>query len=308
MKRLEEFRIYYNHTIHPELMRMERLRLRLIGLFAFSAVLFFGVFILHFILKILPLTLLLMVMLGFFMAWLVIRIQKFRRTFKPNVISLVLDFIDDGLNLGTMYYDAKRKIERGKFLGSGIFFTPANIYEGEDYITGKVGQMEFELCELDVKEISQVRNAVETVFQGFFLHAVFPENLEGIIVAWPRHQRQYFTRAMKNFTGLGGKNVDHEILNKGFKEAYITYASADTHVVGIMPETMQEAIMEFKAKAKADVYLSFINKDLYLGMWEEKDMLEPTIFKSNLSFELIKEFFDTILMLLKVVEDFDRTH
>ena len=38
MRRIDEFRLFYNHTIQPELVRMERVRKRLLFLLTISAV------------------------------------------------------------------------------------------------------------------------------------------------------------------------------------------------------------------------------------------------------------------------------
>ena len=326
MKRLEEFRIFYNHTIHPELVRLERRRMNLLILIAVSVVALIGVFILELYIGILALTLTLMIPITFFIGYLIYRVRRFILTFKPNVMELILDFIDDGLNFGTLKYEAKRSISKKDFLLSHLFHTKANHYQGEDFIAGKVGEMEFEMCELDVQETTPVATGLIPVFRGVFTHAVFSETLEGVVVVWPRKYRQRMVASIKYATSIGAENVDHEILHEKFREEFITYATPDTHVVGLLPITMQEAIINYleefeeRERKKAqesgldpktvkprDVFLSIINKNVYLAFSEEKDLLEPHILKSNLSFELVREFFDDIHFLLRIIEDFDQT-
>ena len=308
MKRLEEFRIFYNRTIHPELMRLERRRLRLFRLLFFSALLLTGLLFFEFYLDILVVTLVLMIPIGAYIGFLLYRIRQFVLTFKPHVMNLVLDFIDDGLNRGTLYYDAKKFIPKQRFMASRIFVTPAQYYEGEDHISGKVGEMPFELCELDVREASPVRTRLEFVFKGVFLYAIFPEEAEGEIVIWPREYQQYHTRAIKSFTWDGGRNVDHEVLNDLFRRHFLTFATEDTHVAGILSEPMQEAIVRYLEQSNKELYLSFIHREIYVAVSEPKDMLEPYIFRSNLSFELVREYFEDINLLLQIIEDFDQNH
>ena len=63
--KLEEFRIYYNHTIHPELIRMEKKRGGLLRLF-FLSILFLVVMMgLSAFLDILTVTLFLVIPVGF---------------------------------------------------------------------------------------------------------------------------------------------------------------------------------------------------------------------------------------------------
>lgn len=308
MKRLEEFRIYYNKTIYPELMRMERRRRRLLRLLLFSLLVLTGVVVFQLYIRILVISLVLMIPVAIYMAFLLFRIREFVRTFKPNVMNLVLDFIDDGPNRGTLSYDSERSLEKERFLSSRLFVTPAPYYEGEDYISGRVGEMNFELCELDVREISPVLNRLNIIFKGVFLYALFPEETEGAIVVWPREQQQFHTRSIREFTWEGGENVDFEIMNPRFREYFLTYATEDTHVAGILTEPMQEALVQYVDQTDKDIFISFFDQEVYIAVTEEKDILEPYIFRSNLSFELVREFFEDVNLLLEIVEEFDKTH
>lgn len=311
MKRIEEFRKYYNHTIHPELMRMERRRLRLLRLLLFSTLLLFGLLLFELYLNLLALTLLLSIPVGLYMTYLFYQVQQFRLTFKPNVMNLILDFIDDGLNFDPatpLRYDAQKGMAKERFLESGIFATDAPVYHGEDYIAGKIGSMYFEMSELFVKDFSEVRPGLQHVFQGVFMHATFPEKAEGRIIVWPRRLRNQHFRAIHNFTWLDGDNADHEIMNDEFREAFITYADSETHVIATLSEPMQDALVEYRNASGKEIYLSFNDQDIYAAVTEDKDMLEPHLFRSNLSFELVREFFEDIHLLLRIAEDFDQTH
>lgn len=308
MKRLEEFRIYYNHTIHPELMRLERSRIRLFRLLIFSTILLSGLLIIEFYLNILVLTLLMMIPISLYISFLIYRIREFTQIFKPKIMNLILDFIDDGLNYGTLTYNSKGSIPRSTFLESMIFKTSAPYFNGEDYIEGKIGEMDFKLCELDVREISPVTNSLKYIFKGVFLHAIFNEETEGTIVIWPRAYRQFLTASIKEFTWKGGQNVDHEIMNDAFRETFLVYALEDTHVIGILSEPMQEAIVKYVEQTGKEIYMAFIDRNIYAGITEPRDILEPYLFRSNLSFELVREFFEDIHLALSIVEDFDQTH
>ncbi|MCB0565159.1 MAG: DUF3137 domain-containing protein [Phaeodactylibacter sp.] len=311
VKRLEQFRIYYNHTIHPELLRMERRRIRLLRLLFFSTLFMAGVLLFEFYIDILALTLLLAIPLGAYISYLLYRIQRFRMTFKPNVVSLILDFIDDGMNFDPAHplkYDPKREIGKDRFQKSRIFATKAPYYSGEDFISGRIGEMDFEMSELHVKELSPVANRLDEVFKGVFMHATFPEEAKGRVIIWPRRLRQYHTKAIKNFTWDKGQNQDKEVNNLKFKELFLTYATEETHVESILSEPMQDAIVQYCASTGKEMYMSFIDREIYAAVSEDKDILEPHLFRSNLSFELVKEFFEDINLLLRIAEDFDQTH
>jgi hypothetical protein len=308
MKRLEEFRIYYNQTIHPELLRLERRRLRLLRLLFFSSLLVIGLIAFELYIGILAITLFMMIPIGLYITYLLYRIREFVQTFKPNIMNLILDFVDDSVNYGTLKYHPKRSISKSTFLGSRIFATKAPYYRGEDFIEGTIGAMRFELCELFVQEISPVRSQLDYVFKGVFLHAHFSEEISGEVIIWPRAYRQFLTRSIKAFTWDGAENVDYEILNDRFREQFITYASPDTHVVGILSDPMQDSLVQYCDQTGKEVYISVMDQEIFAAITEPKNILEPHIFKSNLSFELVREFYEDIYIILSIIEDFDQTH
>ncbi len=132
MQRLHEFRLFYNHTIHPELLRMERKRKRLFLLLFGSIIFLIGVTILDIYVDILVVTLFFLVFIIFYISFIIYRIRQFVFTFKPNIVNLILDFIDDEINYGKMTYAPKKAIPKSTFLSSLNFATPAPIYKGED--------------------------------------------------------------------------------------------------------------------------------------------------------------------------------
>ncbi|MEL7019978.1 MAG: DUF3137 domain-containing protein [Bacteroidota bacterium] len=308
MRTLRDFRIYYNHTIHPELIRLERNRKRLLVLLVFSGFFFFIIILIELYLNILVITLLLTLGVIFYISYLVLQIRQFILTFKPNVVNLILDFIDDSLNYHKMTYEPRQFISKSDFLESNLFHTSAPVYEGEDYIEGQIGDIDFRLCELNVREYSKVRNRLNYVFRGVFLHATFTIEAPGTIMVWPRKYQQYLTPTFKNIIRSGGKNVDNQIQNSEFRSTFICYAMPRTSIPNLLSGDMQRAILDYHHRTQKDIYLSFVESQIFMGVTNPKDILEPHVFRSNVSFEMIKEFFEDISMLISIVEDFDANH
>lgn len=304
MKRLDEFRLYYNHTIHPELCRLELKRQRLLGLFALTILLLIGICFLAVYVSIPTVTFFLMIPLGFYLTYLLYSLRQFVATFKPYVVNLILDFIDDDLNFGTLSYDSKRSITKKEFKSSKIFASKASFYKGEDYISGKVGELDFEMCELKVKEFSKVRNRLNYVFRGIFMQATLKRSIRGSIIILPRKFKQYLTRSIKDFTKNNGRIVER-IQNEEFADLFMTYATRNASPHMVLNDEMQSAIVDYRKKIGKEIYVSFVNNNIYIAVTEPKDILEPYIFSSNVSFELVREFFEDIHLLISIVEDFD---
>ncbi len=307
MRRIEEFRQYYNHTIHPELVRMERKRNRLLWLLL-SAVLLSGIVLfLQFYLQVLVLSLLLLLPFGLYITYLLYRIQRFRQTFKPNVVNLILDFIDEGINYGTLHYDSKGKIEKKHFMASQIFGSPAPVYQGEDLISGKIGELDFALSELGVKELSRVRNRLNYVFRGVFLRSEIKQPNHGTLLILPRAYKQYLSRSVRKMTLQGGALVEKD-LNADFQRVFMTYITPEVVINRLLPEGIQQVLTEYRENSGKEIYVSFVKQELYLAITEPKDLLEPYIFRTNVSFQLVFEFFQDIHLLLSVVEDIDQNN
>ncbi len=308
MSRLNEFRLYYNTTIHPELMRTERLRIRLLWLLFVSLIVLVVILVFAVSLGLFLVSILLSIPVAGYLFYLLYRMRRFTQTFKPRIVGLILDFMNNTLNYQGLKYEPQEKIKKETFLESQLFATDAPYYIGEDYIHGMVGEMPFGMSELMVREYSPLTSKLQSVFEGVFLFSIFSEQTEGRVVVWPRARRQYLIRSIKEYTWMGGRNQDHEINNARFREYFLVYAMPDTHVQGILSEPMQEALVNYVEQTGKDIYISFIDRLIFAGIGEPKDLLEPSIFRTNVSFDLIREFYLDINLALKIIEDFDQTH
>jgi len=307
MKRLHDFRLFYNHTIHPELIRMERKRKRLLLLLFGSIIFLIGVTVLDVYVDILVVTLFFLVFIVFYISYILYRIRQFIITFKPKIVNLILDFIDDEINYGKMTYEPKKMILKSTFLSSLIFATAAPIYKGEDFIKGSYREMTFELCELNVREYSKVRNRSNYIFKGVFFQGNFnsrAHSKKSRVIVLPREFSQYQSRTIKELNRIGFR-IAEDIVSRHFQEIFIVMASKNANVNNILSREMQSAILNYREKTEKEIYVSFIGSKIFIAVTEPKDLLEPHVFQSNVSFELVRDFFEDLQLLLSVLEDLD---
>jgi Protein of unknown function (DUF3137) len=307
MQTLNDLRLFYNHTIHPELMRMERRRHRLLLFLGVSFLILLVIIFLQVYIKILVITLALMIPLVIYISFIFNELETFRSTFKPRVVSLLLDFIDSDVTFKTdLKYIEKGSISRETFGESRLFNTAAPDFVGEDYITGEMGELEFEMSELQVKEFSPVRNKLDDVFKGVFLHARYKHEVQpksGEILVLPRHQKPFLSKTIKAFTVKKGKAYEPQ--NAYFRDEFVVYKTEDANIKGFLSTDMQRSILKYRQKEGKDVYLSFIGSDIYIAVTQDKDLLEPILWQSNVSFDLIREFYEDITLLLSIIIDID---
>lgn len=303
----EKFRIFYNQTIQPELRRLDRYRRRLFRLILFSALLMVGVVALLYFIRVFVVAMIAVLPFGVYIAFIIQRIRKFVQEFKPRVVKLILDFIDDGPLFGDLKYDAKRKIPLETFLRSQIFGARPAVYDGEDYIEGRIGDVEFEMCELNVKEFSRVRERLDQVFRGIFVRAKFFYPPKGALLVVPVSRLPYLSEAVKEFVRNGGQNLDGFVRHDKFRQIYTVYGSRNVKIGDFLPEELMDFILAYRERT-GEIYLSLFGKNCYVGISNEKDILEPKIFQSNVSFDLVREFYDDIYVALFVVTALDVSH
>ncbi|PPK84073.1 uncharacterized protein DUF3137 [Neolewinella xylanilytica] len=306
--RLSELRLYYNTTIRPELLRLEELRRRILRGIVLSLAGIFAVIVVFLVYDLGFLILLLVVPVVFFIGSLYFRIERFRQSFKPAIMRLLLDFINELPNFRSLQYESKRPILRDRFERSGLFRPHPDSYRAEDYIRGLVGEMAFEMGEAYVQEISPASNRLQLVFSGLFVHAIFNEPTSGRLAVWPRHKLRRLKRSVDAYVGSNGRSADVEIMNAGFSEIFAVYAHPGTKVAGILTPSMQEAILAFYEREQRDLYFAVHDQDLFIGLEHGYDLLEPHFFRSNVSFQLIRKFYTDVMLILSVIQDFDQTH
>lgn len=337
------FRQFYNHTIHPELVRMDRERLRSLRLAVALVILSIGVIVFGIYVRILLVTMLLSLVLILLASYVLWRFKKFKDTFKPRVVKLVLDFMDDDLLFGELRYFPNGKISKERFLSSGIFTTTADLYEGEDYITGRIGDVRFELCELLVRETSRVRARLDDVFQGVFIHAVFNHPARGILLVFPRKDMPRLIESVRNFVAHGGICLDDKIktllqeaclrlgeleqepapsshqqqemsnlrrfirCHERFLDVFTVYGSRLVRITNLLPEELMCFLADYSRKTE-NLYISILGRHMYVAISSQKDILEPRYFRSNVNFDVVSEFYDDISAALQIVQAIDRSH
>ena len=299
------FNQYYNHTIHPELMRLERTRKRLIGLILASIIVLVLILIVEGIINEWAVTLTMMIPIGIYVYFLVRRMRRFRQQFKPRVVTLILDYLDDNPNFGELEYQPTQLIPKPIVASSGIFASSMDEFMGEDYIQGKIGEMPFGMSEIRIREFSQVRNRLNYVFSGVFMVAELSNKYKGDFRLWPREFKQYLTRALKQADKQGLKPVPGMMQAKGFNDLFLAVGKTGPLLSELITEEFQKALVQFRTRTNQPIYLAIHNSTVFIALTEKRDLLEPKIFQSNLSFDLIREFFRDIATALTLIQQLE---
>lgn len=304
-----DFRLFYNQNIHPELLHLEQRRRRLVRLLSLSVLLLAGAVALQIFVGVFVFTLFLLIPVAMWMSYLAFRVRVFFQEFKPRIVGLILDFIDNDVNFSFDRYDPKGSISKKQFLESRIF-TTADDFMGEDLIVGQVRETPFELSELRVREFSAARNRLDYVFRGVFLIGDYKRwDLHGGVLVLPDAYRKYLSRSERAFHLAGGRRVKDNLLPE-FEAFFDTYATPDIKIHEVVSEDMQRVVLKFREQfllknRQKEIYFSIIADKIYLALTQDKDLLEPSLFANNTNFETVVEFYQDIRLLLEMVLDVD---
>lgn len=299
---LTEFRKYYNHSIHPELLRSENKRRQLLGWLAVVVLFLSGLLYVQRSLDLWFLTAFLTLPVILYLFWWGTQLRKFVKGFKPGIISLLLDFIDNSLSYGDLKYEVGQRIDRSLFDESRLFLQQKAVYSGEDFISGTFGDVRFQLSELNVKGFSPVKNEMAQVFQGLFLVAWSSLSLQGRVWMIPRSQTALLGHTMKGIALAKGKPVDPKGLLAAFEAEYSVWATAAVDTAEVINEQLQRELLAYRAIWQKPVLFSMHDQKIFVAVPVAENLLEPNIFTTNVSFATISTYYQDLKGILKMAE------
>ena len=380
-QKAQAFKQFYNHSIYPELVRLDRARRRMLAFGALALLLALGTALMIWAGSDYLVSMLLLLPTALVGWGAISNYQAYAPKFKPRIVSLILDFLDDYVNYQNLRYTVEGLVDRELFERSGLFVIRSGaIYESEDSIEGEVGSVPFKVSEVRVSQPSLVSNSMYVLFHGICLHlilkeggmpdwskareerkqketvrlkagdllpassAVLPEKPETntglradeeqstapksaesklketgkFIFIIPREKHEFFWRSIQKAVSNGARDMTKWIHDKAFREHFWVYATSEVYLRKMIPEELQQLLMNYHLKTGREWYLSVREMSAgknsgredqaWLAIKREKDLLEPSVWRSVLSFDLIKEFYGDILSVMTILEAFDEVH
>lgn len=233
--------------------------------------------------------------------------SKYEKEFKSKVIPSMLRGVNE-----TLQYSPKGYISKAKFKESGIFQQSIDRYNGEDYIKGRIGETDIEFSELHAQykttstdSKGNRRTSYHTFFKGLYLIADFHKDFNGKTTVLP-------DQAEKMLGGVFGKwfqkmNFTRDDLiyleDPEFEKEFVVYGTDQIESRYILSTHMMRDILGIKQRFNCPIFLSFINSEVHLAIYWQKDILEPKFNEEITNSAEIKKFYDELAVCLQLVED-----
>jgi hypothetical protein len=312
MRSAKEFRNFYDLTLHPKLVEVDRLRKLKLKRSIYSLLSVLGLVI--------------FIVIGLSQSWLpgtfklvwigivivafiilIYRLNKgasdksFKSAFKRQAIESIVNFISQDL-----IYAPKKKIRRGLYEKSRIFLQSIDRYNGDDLIEGEIDKTLFHFSELHTRyktTNSKGQTTWHDVFKGLFFVADFNKNFDGSTVLVPNSMGGGFTFLKKIF-GLNRKEKLVELADPKFTENFTCYSTDDIMARYILTPALMHRLNGFHEKYPNNrVALSFVDGQIFVAISYPKKLFEPSLFRSVVEFSRVKSYFDDIRLVVEIVDD-----
>lgn len=319
MRRTEaEFRAFYDTVLLPELALIDRdrksVRTRVAIFWLATALAIVALFAVGDVLdrKVLSegtLTVLCAVVgIGGFGAWFALlqftrrKANAFLSRFKTVVIGGILRFIAPSL-----VYDPDACVNRDRYNRSGLFPQDWETYDGDDHVSGKLGKTSLEFSELHTMMNvagEDERKKYRTVFHGLFFVCEFSKTFLGRTYVLPdklEGRLGELGSALQRGKTRFGELVKLE--DPEFERRFAVYGSDQATARYVLSTSLMERLTAFRKKTRQDLRLAFVDSDLYVAVCCNRNLFEPRIWRTLLTFKGVHAYFEDLQLVVGIVDD-----
>ena len=230
-------------------------------------------------------------------------IKDYTKEFKDKIIAPLIKALDKNLQYSPNYH-----VGNHHFTNSKIFTSKLDKLDGNDYIKGKIDDVNIEFSDLHAQseyKDSKGNKHYQTIFQGLFIVTDFNKHFHAQTVILPDTAQSTFGDYLGNL--LQSHNMGRNELVKmdsvAFEKEFVVYSSDQIEARYILSHTLMEKLLLFKKHSKHPLSLSFVGGKVYLAIAYNKDLFEPSIFHSLLKYKIAIEYVGTLHLAISIVEE-----
>lgn len=146
------------------------------------------------------------------------------------------------------------------------------------------------------EEVMQNQVSRKKIFKGLFFRANFNKNFKGRTIVLPSD----LSSKMRVLTQ--GREAVVKLEDPEFAKLFVVYGD-QIEARFILSTNLIEKVVNFRKKAGRKVYISFAESKIYVAIEYEEDIFEPRLFKTMLKFTPMREYYESLQLMLGIVED-----
>ena len=230
--------------------------------------------------------------------------KKIERFFAKKIIPQIQqEFFPEA----TFYEDSH--ISEDDYENSGLFPQKLDRYYGNNYFQGTFGKTDVRFSKLhtEYKTESNDKTHWTTVFEGIFMVADCNKKFNGQTYISPDIGERYFGRLgrlmhEKNPFSIG-KMVYLE--NPNFEKKFVVYSTDPVEARYLLTPSMQHYLLDLYHHNNSDLYLSFVDGNVYIGLSGSFNMFDLNTKLSFLDKNTLKLYSKDLIHILKAIEILD---
>lgn len=232
--------------------------------------------------------------------------KHFKAQFKGKVIPAVVKFVDERLA-----YDPNQSLI-DQYTESRIFSQRYDRYKAEDTISGTFDATEFSFGEIhtEYKTVTTDKNGRRqehwhTIFKGMFFVSDFHKNFHGETIIDADYMERYLGKIGRKLQQWNPSRAGNlvKLENPEFEKKFAVYSTDEQECRYILSLSMMERLLEMSKKINFRVSISFRNNQVYLAVFNNMDLFEPSVFGSLLKEEDYKIIISMLKLMTGVIED-----
>ncbi len=231
---------------------------------------------------------------------------RYRAAYKSQVVPALVRSIQPD-----MAYYSDGGFGEHWFYQSGLYHREYNCYSSEDYLTGYVGETDFQIGEILVQnettywEDGNEETSTKTIFRGLFAVADFHKKLQGELFVIPDFAERNFGWLGRAFQKLGTDYEEHllRVENPEFEKAFVVRATDPVEAGHILTPDMQERMLALRTRLGKDLRFAFNGSRVYIAIPSTKDWFEPKLSERASSPSQVRGLLNQLSACFQIVED-----
>ena len=229
-------------------------------------------------------------------------VHDYTYEFKQSVIKPLIHAIDD-----TLEYSLDLHVSKLLFENSELFSKPDKL-SGNDYVKGSIDGVNIEFSDIHAQKRnknSKGKDSWSTIFQGLYIVADFNKYFGSKTVVLPDTAQSTFGDFIGHWlqSNNGARNELVKMDDTQFEREFVVYSTDQIEARYILSHSLMKRLLGFKQKSKHPIYISFIGTHICMAIEYNKDLFEPSIFRSLLEYKIAMEYVQILHLAIGIVEE-----
>lgn len=217
--------------------------------------------------------------------------SKVTHDFKHNfLVKMMGELIEDGV------YEPKNGLSHHQVYATE-FLKKADRFKTEDMIRGKIDGVSFISSDVKLEErrVRHTKNGTQTYYVTYFLGRIFVFEFNKEFDGYLQCLEQGRPTVNRRYDKIQLESIE-------FNKKFTTYATNPHSAFYVLTPHFMESMMKFERENPGKLGFSFLDTKLYVGINNNKDTFELTMFR-KIDKQLIESFKKDIQVIYDLVDD-----